>query len=197
MIDADERVPAEARPEIERVIANGNGTTLYRVRRKDMFSDRWLKHGSGYPTWFGRLFRVGAVRVEREVNEEYHTDGQVGYLENHLIHYPFNKGVAFWLERHNWYSTMEAKALVAETQEKLGIKGLFSSDPTRRRKALKRIAYRLPCRPLLVFCYLYFFRLGFLDGLPGLTYCRLRAIYEYMIDLKVKELRRRQKGLPV
>ncbi len=38
--------------------------------------------------------------------------------------------------------------------------------------------------------------LGILDGKPGLTYCILRSIYEYMIDVKVKELRSREKGLP-
>ncbi|MDI9432167.1 MAG: glycosyltransferase family 2 protein [Planctomycetota bacterium] len=197
MLDGDERISAEARSEIERALTNSNGTTLYRVRRKDMFTGRWLKRSSGYPTWFGRLFRVGRVRVEREINEQYHTDGEVGYLENHLIHYPFSKGVAFWLERHNRYSTMEARALVEESRARLGIGGLFSSDPTVRRRAGKQLAYRLPCRPFLVFCYLYFFRRGFLDGMPGLTYCRLRAIYEYMIDLKVRELRRREKGLPI
>jgi hypothetical protein len=36
--------------------------------------------------------------------------------------------------------------------------------------------------------------MGFLDGMPGWHYCRLRSIYEYMIDLKVKELRRRERG---
>ena len=39
--------------------------------------------------------------------------------------------------------------------------------------------------------------MGFLDGKAGLTYCTLQAVYEYMICCKVKELRRRQKGLPV
>ncbi len=48
-----------------------------------------------------------------------------------------------------------------------------------------------------MYLYLLLVRRGFLDGVPGLTYCRLRAMYEYMIDLKVRELRRREKGLPV
>lgn len=198
MIDADERVTPELRAEIDRVLAHDDSrTTLYRIRRKDMFLGRWLKRSSGYPTWFGRLFRIGHVRVEREINEEYYTDGEVAYLENHIIHYPFNRGIAFWLERHNRYSTMEAEALIGETRGQLGLSKLFSSDLAVRRKALKQLAYRMPFRPFLVFCYLYFFRLGFLDGIPGLTYCRLRSMYEYMIDVKVKELRQREKGLPV
>jgi glycosyltransferase involved in cell wall biosynthesis len=198
MIDADERPTDELTREIKEICSEADSkTTLYRVRRKDKFFGKWLKRSSGYPTWFGRLFKAGTVRVEREINEEYHTDGEIGHLEEHLIHHPFNKGIAFWVERHNRYSSMEAAALIEEVRGRLRFRDLFSGDPTVRRKYLKQLAFRMPCRPLLVFCYLYFARFGFLDGMAGLTYCRLRAMYEYMIDLKVKELRRRDKGLPV
>ena len=54
---------------------------------------------------------------------------------------------------------------------------------------------RLPLRPWLKFIYMYFLRRGFLDGMPGLTYCTLQAIYEYMICLKIKELKRQERGL--
>ena len=198
MVDADERPTPELVKEIHKVLNSGDrNITLYRTRRKDMFLGKWLKRSSGYPTWFGRLFKKGTVRVVREINEEYHTDGEIGHLQEHLVHYAFNKGIAFWLERHNRYSTMEAETLVEEVQGNLRLGDLFSSDPTVRRKFLKQLAFRMPFRPFLVFCYLYFARMGFLDGIPGLTYCRLRAIYEYMIDLKVKELRKREKDLPV
>ena len=67
----------------------------------------------------------------------------------------------------------------------------------RRRRAVERLSLRLPLRPWLKFIYMYLLRMGFLDGEPGLTYCTLQAIYEYMICLKIKELKRQQKGLPV
>ena len=68
MLDADERIPADFVDELRSVTEQvGNPVTLYRMRRKDMFMGRWLKRSSGYPTWFGRLFRKGAVRVEREI----------------------------------------------------------------------------------------------------------------------------------
>jgi hypothetical protein len=46
----------------------------------------------------------------------------------------------------------------------------------------------MPCRPTVAFLYLYLFRGGFLDGVAGYRYCRLRAMYEYMIVLKMAEL---------
>ena len=197
MVDADERWPREIHDEIRQALSHANGVALYHFLRKDMFLGRWLRRGSGYPTWAGRLVKIGKVSIQRQINEEYCTGSAKGYLKSHFLHYPFNKGVAFWIERHNRYSTMEAETLVHEVQGSLPLGAFFSSDPTQRRKALKQLAYRLPCRPLLVFCYWYFLRRGFLDGIPGFTYCRLRSMYEYMIDLKVKELRRREKGLPV
>lgn len=198
MVDADEVVTDELASEINSVVENcSDEMCLYRMRRKDYFMGKWLKHSSGYPTWFGRLARIGRVSIQRPINEQYHTDGKVGYLTEHLLHYPFNKGVAHWFERHNRYSSMEAKRLITEIQDTLKPKDVLSSDPVIRRKALKQLVYRLPGRPFLVFLYLYCARRGFLDGRAGLTYCTLRAVYEYMIDVKVKELRRREKPLPV
>ncbi|WP_188109782.1 glycosyltransferase family 2 protein [Pseudohalioglobus sediminis] len=198
MVDADEVVPSELLGEMRSAIAQADrATTLYRMRRKDHFLGKWIKRSSGYPTWFGRLVRPDEVKVEREINEEYVTDGQVAQLQEHLIHYPFSKGITYWFERHNRYSSMEAKALVDEARESIPWRDVFSGDPTARRKALKQLAYRLPCRPWLVFAYLLFFRLGFLDGRPGLAYATMRKSYETMIDLKVMELKRREKHKPI
>lgn len=157
---------------------------------------RWLKASSGYPTWFGRLVRVGRVWVEREINEEYHTDGRIGILDSHLHHYPFSKGLASWVEKHNRYSTMEAEALPCTHKSYSDLKQIFSRDPMARRKAAKALAYRMPLRPLLVLGYLLVVRRGILDGKPGLHFAMLRAFYEYLIDLKQKEIQSKEAGLP-
>lgn len=188
MVDADERVTPELWAEMKKAIETAEPmVSMFHMRRKDYWFRQWLRRSSGYPTWFGRLVRVGHVTVEREINEQYVAHGESRFLNEHLLHYPFNKKVAYWLERHNRYSSMEANTLAGERREKIAIRGLWSTTPIVRRKTLKQIAYRLPGRPLLVFLYLCVVRGGFLDGLAGLRYCILRAIYEYMIDLKVKE----------
>ncbi len=196
LVDADERWPRDMYEEMKEALARDGDVSIYYFLRQDMFLGRWLRH-TGYPTWAGRLVKLGDVTVERAINEQYLTTGRTGYLQGHFLHHPFNRGIAHWLHRHNQYSSMEAQALAGEIKDRVPWRAFFSREPARRRKALKQLAYRLPCRPLLVFCYLYFVRLGFLDGRAGLAYCRLRAIYEYMIDLKLHELRRRKEGLPV
>ena len=188
MLDADERLTPELHAEIQHRLATASSRdTLFRMRRQDMFMGRWLRRSSGYPTWFGRLARIDAVRIEREINEEFVTDGQVGYLDGHLIHFPFNKGVAYWIERHNRYSTMEATTLLQESKDKIRWNELINDDPTVRRKWLKQIVYRLPGRPGLIFLYLYLVRGGFRDGRAGLGYCTLRFMYECMINAKIQE----------
>ena len=84
---------------------------------------------------------------------------------------------------------MEAKKLKSEVKSKLNYKGLISKDSLARRKALKQLFYRLPFRPHIMFFSLYFLRFGFLDGLEGYNYCKLRKTYEWMIQLKMKEVK--------
>jgi glycosyltransferase involved in cell wall biosynthesis len=198
MMDADERVSPELAAEIQMTVAGaGADVALFRMRRKDFFLGKWLRRSSGYPSWFGRLIRLGRVRVEREVNEEYIADGGVGHLEEHLHHYPFNKGIAYWFERHNRYSTMEAIAKMSMHNDRIVVRELFARDPIDRRRMLKQFLYRVPLRPLIVFFYLYIVRLGFLDGRAGFYFSRMRAAYEMLIDLKVIEAQRRQRNSAV
>jgi hypothetical protein len=198
MVDADERTPGDLVLEMKDAVSTADSeTVLFRMRRKDFFLGRWLRRSSGYPTWFGRLVRLGRAHVEREVNEEYIAEGKIAYLRGHLHHYPFNKGIAFWYDRHNRYSTMEALAKLPGPTTSLSLGALLSADPIERRRALKGLAYRLPMRPALVFVYWYLLRLGFLDGRAGLTFSSMRASYEFLIDLKVLEAERRKRGSPV
>ena len=190
MIDADERASPELIREMEYLVnIPENPRTLYRVRRKDHFMNKWIKHSSAYPTWFGRLMKRGRVEVRREINEEYYTDGEVGFLREHIIHYPFNKGFEYWFERHNKYSSMEANRLLEESISLRDLKNFFNKDPMIRRKIFKSLAYKMPFRPVLTFIFLYFFKRGILDGVAGFNYSLMRSIYEYQIDLKIKELK--------
>jgi glycosyltransferase involved in cell wall biosynthesis len=188
--DADEVATVELRDEMLAATADASRAEVaYAVRRKDMFMGRWLRHCSLYPTWFTRLFRPEAIGFERSVNLRYTVDGPQGRLRGHMIHYSFEKGLDAWFEKHNRYSSAEAFELLAVLRgDHASFRGLGSRDPVARRRALKDLSFRLPFRPELRFFYMYFVRLGFLDGVPGFTYCRLLSIYEYLIALKAKEI---------
>jgi glycosyltransferase involved in cell wall biosynthesis len=196
-LDADERCPDDLRDEVQAAVRDPAGPAAYRIRRKDFYMGRWLRHAQLYPTWLVRLFRPGRIRYERLVNPVAIVDGATGELESHILHYPFSHGVSHWIARHNGYSDMEA---VEKLQASGGVpsdwRTLASRDPNLRRRALKELFFRMPARPLVKFGYYYFWRRGFLDGRAGLNYATLQSIYEYLIDRKHEELLRRRAGLP-
>jgi hypothetical protein len=101
------------------------------------------------------------------------------------------------MEKHNRYSTAEAELALKNEMSPLDIVAIFRSGSLTGRKALKALAYMLPARPAIMFCGLYFFRGGILEGRAGFTFCMLRAFYEFMIDCKIIELKRRQQALPL
>jgi len=58
------------------------------------------------------------------------------------------------------------------------------------KRALRSLFLRVPlfARSFLFFSYRYFFRLGFLDGKPGLIYNVLQTFwYRFLIDAKLYE----------
>jgi glycosyltransferase involved in cell wall biosynthesis len=190
MLDADEVLTDELRSQVWRVAQSAPPeVVMYLVRRKDFYLGRWLRHASGYPTWFARLMRPRQVRVERAINERYLADGGVGRLSGHLLHYPFAKGMSDWISKHNRYSSMEAELIIRESGAAIDLRGLVARDPVTRRKAQKALVYRFPARPLIVFLAFYLLRGGILDGMPGLRFCLLRACYELMISCKVAQAR--------
>jgi glycosyltransferase involved in cell wall biosynthesis len=195
-LDADERFNDALRAECERVIALDE-KSAYFVPNRIIFLGKWIKRCTQYPYPQVRLIKRGEVRFAKAGHGQREDQAQrgVGHIHVAYDHYNFSKGIEDWIAKHNKYSSEEAR-LAAEI-ERRPLAECFSSDSMQRKRAMKSWFVRMPCRPALKFIYLYFFRLGALDGLPGFYYCILQAFYEFMISLKMRELKRREKGLPV
>ena len=197
-LDADERMTTELADEISTIASDPfTREVAFYCGRRNMFMGCWIKHAMP-PGNIMRFFRPGFVSFERLVNPTPVINGPHGYLRHQFLHYNFSKGLTEWFEKHNKYSQLEAvEGLKIVDGNRGTAPSLLACDPALRRQALKALSFRLPFRPLLKFFYLYGFNRGFLDGFPGLTYCLLQSVYEFMIVVKMKELRRREKGLPV
>jgi len=189
-IDADERMTPELASSVRQVVKDPGPYVAFRNARRDFFMGTWLKHAVTSPFNI-RLFRPEKMHYTRLVNPIPLPDGPVGELSGYLDHFPFSKGIAHWLARHNDYSTLEARQIVENRAARASfsvMRALFTRDFHERRFHQKELFYRLPARPLLKFLLLYFAKGGFLDGRAGLTYAVLQSIYEYMIVLKTREL---------
>jgi len=187
-LDADERVTPALRDALH-ARAKAGAHDAYRVPSKLMLHGQWLKHAGMYPTYqirFGRREALTFTQVGHGQRGDLPADA-IGTLDEPLVHHAFSKGLDHWLDRHNRYSTDEARhALALRDGRGIDWAGLVATDAQRRRRALKDLSYRLPLRPLLRFLYVYVLRLGVLDGRAGFDYAKMLAVYEAMIDLKIR-----------
>lgn len=193
-LDADEVVTLALAQELQaRVPSSPSNVAGFYLARKTMLKDRWLRFSATYPVYVPRVTHRDRARFEAFGHGERlaKVEGTFEYLKEPCLHFNFSKGWADWFDRHNRYSTHEAERIMAERAGG-GVSGCLDRDPVRRRAALRRLSYRLPCRAALRFVYVLFFRFGFLDGKAGFTYAMLQALYETMITLKVREARERQ-----
>src|SRR5579859_876406 len=189
LVDADERVTGDLRAAVLAAVDSPGDHVAFRVQRRDYLGTTWLKHVQATPFYL-RLFRPEKLRYERVVNPLPVADGPVGNIAGYLDHYPFSKGIAHWFEKHNSYSTLEARQIAQNRRDRTAFslrKAFTAANLHERRFHQKELFYRIPLRPLVKFCILYFCKLGFLDGRAGFQYAVLQAIYEYMIVLKVRE----------
>jgi glycosyltransferase involved in cell wall biosynthesis len=191
ILEADERMTPELFAECNQALLNQSYIGYY-VAERVMFMNTWIRRSTQYPRYQLRLFRHGKVwftdygHTEREV-----CDGATSFLKETYPHYTCSKGLSRWLEKHNRYSTDEAKETLhqLENGEIRWWDLFFGQSEVERRRALKDLSLRLPARPLLRFIYMYFFLGGCLDGRAGLAWCSLQTFYEYFILLKIWEMK--------
>jgi glycosyltransferase involved in cell wall biosynthesis len=188
IVDADEVVVPELAAEMSRRIA-GDGADGYYLNSRYYFLGRRIRHCGYSDCWNLRLFKHRLGRYERmpdptggrtgdnEAHEHVELAGRVLRLEHELEHHAYPT-IAAWVEKHNRYAIWEA-ALAERFLEEPIPRTIGGAQRYRRR--LRKIAARLPLRPLVRFLYAYFLRLGFLDGRPGLIFCGLLAFYDFLI----------------
>jgi glycosyltransferase involved in cell wall biosynthesis len=186
-LDADERATTAFRRDVDDAVRAPDAPSAFVIHWKLVFMGKELNWGGLYPNGNTRLWRTGSAKFgTREVNEHLVVSGPVGSIRSPITHKDY-KSLGAWLDRHNRYSAMEARAI--EAGNETGTPPKLFGRPDERRMWLRKIYFRLPCRPFLYFLYRYLLRLGFLDGRVGFRFAFLHANFLYWIDLKRAELR--------
>ena len=195
-LDADERLEDSFFHEIKNIkketLLKFNAFSL---RRKDYFMNKHLKYSQQTHSYI-RLFRPEFCYFERYINPVIIVKGNVGNLYSYIDHFPFSKGIKDWIDKHNEYSSFEAKQILNERQSiNKCIRSIIKNKDNKIviNKHLKILYYKLKGRPLIRFLLLFLFKKGFLDGLVGLRFCLLMAVYEYFISLKIIEIKQKEK----
>jgi glycosyltransferase involved in cell wall biosynthesis len=187
IIDADELVLPALGREIASRITRDEADGFF-LNSNYYFLGRLIRHCGYNSCWNLRLFKHRLGRYERmpdctggrtgdnEVHEHVELNGRICRLDNVLEHHAYPT-IATWVEKHNRYAIWEAAVSERFLREPIP-KNIGKVQGFKRR--LKKIAWRIPMRPVARFVYAYFLRLGFLDGKPGLVFCGLLAFYDFL-----------------
>lgn len=128
--------------------------------RLNFFLGRYLRYGGVYPDGVIRLFKRGKAYLPcKDVHEQMVVEGQVGWLENDLLHID-SPNFSRYLERNNKYIN-----LMANDFKKLGLKKNFGTF----------VNYEI-FRPITWFFLTQIRHKGILDGWQGIIFSLFSAL---------------------
>jgi len=199
LLDADEALTPELTDEIRSAIRDPRYDG-YHIALRIYFLGRELRH-SGASFRKLALFRRGKGRFEcrlkeqdasmadMEIHEHIVVEGPTATLKHPVLHHNFSS-LSHYIRKHDEYSNWEAKVWLNRDGADQELTPSLTGTQAQRRRWLRRKFFALPASPLAFFLYKYIFRLGFLDGVPGLIYCCFQGIQFFHIKAKIYELKR-------
>jgi len=176
-LDGDEAIGSELREELLKLFSrwakgadqshfNVDG---YKFARLTFNLGRWIRHGGWYPDFQLRLFHRKRARWVGGQLHERVSAPRTEKLEGNLLHYPFINH-AEQVATNNRYSGLGAEVLFTN-----GVK--FKKS-------------KLITKPISKFIETYFFKRGFLDGLPGFIISVGAAYSIFLKFVKLWELQK-------
>lgn len=167
VLDADERVTHELAEEIKNVLKN-NESQGYKIPRKNIIFNKWIKHTGWYPDYQTRLFKSGKGKFEEKHNHEQLTvDGKVSHLNSNIKHQHYDSISQFLNKMFSTYTDDQVHNLVE--------KGYYF-------KHSHIISF-----PFNEFVSRFFAREGYKDGFHGLALSLLQAFDHLVVILKLWE----------
>lgn len=151
-LDGDEVITPELFQEIRKIINSETKYAGFFIPRKNHYLGKWLKRGAQYPDYQLRLFKRGKGKFDcKHIHERIKIDGKIGKLKEHILHFPYER-VSRYIGKFDRDSNFEAKYLY-EKNIRINFINSFRW---------------IILKPSVRFIKRYFFKMGFLDGLPGL-----------------------------
>lgn len=173
-LDADERVS----PELKRAISDLRekaappAAAAFAIKRKTFYLGRWIRHSGWYPDRKVRLFRKSAATWQGRVHERLTVDGDVAKLPGDILHFTY-RDIGDHVRRLERYSSFQAEEIAKQGK--------------------KCLCLRLLLLPPVTFLRHFLWKLGLLDGFPGLVIATVQSWGTALKYLKAIALKRRQR----
>lgn len=173
-VDADERVTPALQKEIKSsIIRHQSLINGFYVSRIDYMWGKELQYGETRNLAFLRLAKKDAGLWLGRAHETWRIKGQVGNLENRLLHYPHPELREF-LEEINLYTDLRAQELYE--------------------KGTKVYWWSIIVYPKAKFFVNYFMKRGILDELPGLVFALMMSFHSFLVRGKLWYLWQQKKN---
>jgi glycosyltransferase involved in cell wall biosynthesis len=171
-LDADERVSPDLKRAVLRLKESGlpGSVAAFAIKRKTYYLGRWIRHSGWYPDRKVRLFRKDASSWQGRVHERLAVAGEVARLPGDILHFTY-RDIGDHVRRLERYSSFQAEEIAAQGK--------------------KLLTLRLLLLPPVTFLRHYLWKLGLLDGFPGLVIATVQSWGTAMKYLKAAALRRR------
>ena len=167
-VDADEQVSQKLAGEIQQKLASvPTQVRGFYLKRRDTFLGRRLDHGETAAVRLLRLARRGSGQWQGEVHEVWKVKGRVENLDAPLDH-DRNLNLSQFMTRLAVYAQIKAQE--------------------RYRKHKQESLFRVFLNPLSKFIQNYFWRLGFLDGFPGLVMAWFMSWHSLLVRIWLRLL---------
>ena len=157
ILDADEKITSELAEEIKPLLTyevKSGAPTHYKVPRKNIYGNKWLRHGGWWPDYQTRLVNKKYFKSwPKEIHSTPQIDGSAGCLKNPLLHF-FHGDLSKMVEKTVVFEDIESELLFKAHKN--------ATTATFFRKFLAELYRRL------------IGHLGFLDGTIGI----IESIYQ-------------------
>jgi len=171
-LDADERVS----PELKRAIVGlkeGSApadAAAFAIKRKTFYLDRWIRYSGWYPDRKIRLFKKSVAAWKGRIHERLEVRGDIANLPGDILHFTY-RDIGDHVRRLERYSSFQAEEIVRQNK--------------------KCLRLRLLLLPPVTFLRHFIWKLGFLDGFPGLVIATVSSWGTALKYLKAMAMKRR------
>lgn len=167
-LDADEIPDETAKNAIRKVLRDGAAADVFLMAFNNIFLGKNVRFGGWGNVYRERFFRKNAGQFDDAfVHEKFLTGQKKEILPGRINHFTY-RDIYHHIEKSNKYTTMMAQKMNRAGKKSSVGKIIFS--------------------PLFQFLKLYFFKMGFRDGLVGFYAAITASFYTFLKYIKLHEL---------
>jgi glycosyltransferase involved in cell wall biosynthesis len=170
ILDADEEVSPFLAKTLQELIEKPQDLTYFRLPRKNIIFNKWIKHSNWWPDYNIRFFKKGSLHWSAKIHSVPLTRGEGSDLEakeiNAINHYNYQT-ISQYIERLSRYTKIQSEDLI-ESDYRFDWRDMLK-------------------KPMGEFLSRFFAGEGYRDGLHGLVLSLLQAFSELVKYLRVWE----------